>query len=104
MADFEQKPNTGSAWKNNYKDADNKPDFKGKFTDLHGDIKEIAMWKRAKKSDGEVYVYFEIQEPYQKREVTDTQSGYDKAKQARDSLQDTTDYDSPIDLSSIPFN
>ena len=104
MSNFEQKPNTGNAWINDFKKADNHPDFKGKFTDDQGNLKDIALWKRKDKND-KTYVYFAISEQFIKPEekVVTEQSGYDKAKAQADSLRDTTDYDEPISLENIPF-
>lgn len=99
MADYDN-TNKGVAFKNDYKDADNKPDYKGKGN-FNGQDFEFGVWERT--SPKGKFLSFSFSEPYVKPNVTDTQSGYEKAKQARESLQDTTDYDSPVDLSSIPF-
>jgi len=87
----------------NTKEKDTQPDYKGSC-EIDGKEYWLSGWKKLSK-DNKPFMSLAINEkdiPV-KEVVTDTQSGYDKAKQARDSLQDTTDYDSPIDLSSIPF-
>jgi hypothetical protein len=102
VAEFEHKENSGTVFHNIHKVKDTQPDWKGK-ANIGGEVKDIAMWERT--SPKGQYFSIAISEPYVKpdQEQSSSQSGYDKAKQARDSLQDTTDYDSPLDTSSIPF-
>ena len=41
---YEAKPGSFSLFKNQYKDADNKPDYKGDGKDLDGNVIEVAAW------------------------------------------------------------
>jgi len=100
MADYDN-TNKGVAFRNDYRKEDKHPNFKGKGN-FNGQDFDIAIWERT--SPKGQFFSISFSEPYEKEMREQEQSGYDKAKQARDSLQDTTDYDSPIDLSSIPFN
>lgn len=89
MGDFEQKPNSGVAFRNDYKDIENKPDFKGKGN-FNGQVFEFAMWERT--SPKGQYFSIAFQEPYIKREekvVTD--------------ISKTPQEGSPINLDDIPF-
>jgi hypothetical protein len=92
--------NKGVAFRNDYRKEDKHPNFKGKGN-FNGQDFDIAIWERT--SPKGQFFSISFSEPYEKEMREQEQSGYDKAKQARESLQNTTDYDSPIDLSSIPF-
>jgi len=94
--------NSGVLFQNDKK-SEKAPDWTGTYNHNGEDIK-LAGWKRTSSKTGKEFISIRLDtyEPSQDKEVPSL-SGYDKAKQARDSLQDTTDYDSPIDLSSIPF-
>jgi hypothetical protein len=41
---FEQKPGTGSIFKNTFKDKDSQPDYKGKIVLHDGTEQQIALW------------------------------------------------------------
>lgn len=99
MADYTNE-NNGVAFKNDYKTEDRHPNFKGKGN-FNGQDFEIAIWERTGPKGQ--FFSFSFSEPYEKKMREQEQSGYDKAKAQADSLRDTTDYDTPVDLSSIPF-
>lgn len=44
MAEFKQKPGCGSIFKNDYKTAENQPDYKGKILLQDGTEQQIALW------------------------------------------------------------
>jgi hypothetical protein len=44
MSDFKQKPGFGSIFKNDYKNSDNQPDYKGKILLKDGTEQQIALW------------------------------------------------------------
>ena len=65
---MENKPNTGAAFRNNYKtEGDSKPDYKG-TVDVDGQAKEIALWLRTSKESGVEYLSVKISDPYQKEQ------------------------------------
>ena len=97
MADYDN-TNKGVAFRNDYRKEDKHPNWKGKGN-FNGQDFDIAIWERT--SPKGPFFSMSFSKPYVKDEQP--QSGYDKAKQARDSLQDTTDYSSPISLENIPF-
>ena len=55
----------GTLFKNQYKDADNKPDMTGKGKDLQGNDVELSIWFRVAKG-GSKYMYVKQSEPYVK--------------------------------------
>jgi hypothetical protein len=100
MADYDN-TNKGVAFRNDYRKEDKHPNFKGKGN-FNGQDFDIAIWERT--SPKGQFFSISFSEPYEKEMREQEQSGYDKAKQARDSLQDTTDYSEKISLDDIPFN
>lgn len=44
MSEFKQKPGFGSIFKNDYKTAENQPDYKGKILLKDGTEQQIALW------------------------------------------------------------
>jgi len=44
MSEFKQKPGFGSIFKNDYKTAENQPDYKGKILLQDGTEQQIALW------------------------------------------------------------
>jgi len=44
--------NTGVLFKNNYKEKDSHPDYKGSFEDANGQEKDLAAWIRTSKNGG----------------------------------------------------
>ena len=62
---YEHKPNTGSAFTNDYKeDGDNKPDYKGQVN-VEGVLFDIAIWE-SETNDGKPYKYIKVSEPFKK--------------------------------------
>ena len=44
MSDFKHKPGAGSMLKNDYKEKDNQPDYKGKVILHDGTEQQVALW------------------------------------------------------------
>lgn len=63
MSDYQQKDNSGTLFTNDYKKAENHPDFKGKCK-VNGKDMEFAAWKR-EGTRGE-YLSISFSEPYKK--------------------------------------
>jgi uncharacterized protein (DUF736 family) len=59
---MEQKPNTGAIFKNNKKEKETHPDYRGKIN-VDGVEKEIALWVNTSKN-GLQYFSASISEPY----------------------------------------
>ena len=65
MAEYEQKDQTFSLWKNEYKkEGDKKPDYTGSGM-INGEKKDISMWINEDKN-GKRYLSGKINEPYNK--------------------------------------
>lgn len=62
MSDYKHKDNSGSAFKNNYKQSEKHPDYKG-TTVIGGKTYEVALWERST-SKGEPYYSLKYSEPY----------------------------------------
>ena len=58
-------PGFGALFKNDYKENENHPDFKGTFALEDGKKLDIAAWKRESKS-GKPFLSLKISEPYVK--------------------------------------
>ena len=60
---YEHKPNTGTIFKNTFKENSNQPDYKGEIN-VDGTLKEVALWIK----DGKNGKFFsvQVQAPYQK--------------------------------------
>ncbi len=65
MGNFEQRDNTGNLFKNDYKKADNHPDYKGKVL-VNGKDMDIAAW--IKEGRNGKFMSLSFSEPYQKEE------------------------------------
>ena len=61
---YETKPNTGTLWKNDRKEKDTHPDYRGSIN-VDGHEYEISAWIKSKK-DGGKFMSLAIKEPYQK--------------------------------------
>ena len=65
MAEYKQKDQTFSLWKNEYKkEGDKKPDYTGSGM-INGEKKDISMWINEDKN-GKRYLSGKINEPYNK--------------------------------------
>ena len=62
MSDFEHKPGTATIFKNDFKKAENQPDYRGQGCDLNGNPFEISLWIK----DGAKGKFFsaQLQPPY----------------------------------------
>ena len=49
MSNFTHKPNTGSLFKNERKEKENQPDYKGEI-DINGTVLDLAAWVKESKS------------------------------------------------------
>jgi uncharacterized protein (DUF736 family) len=72
MSNYETKPNTGSIFKNDKKESDKHPDYRGKIN-VDGKEKEIALWVK-ESAKGLKYFSVSISEPYVKPQGTPTMS------------------------------
>lgn len=68
MADFQQKPGTGTLFPNDYKKSDNHPDWKGTYMDEDGKEWAIAGWDKTMKS-GKTFISLKTSEPYKKNDA-----------------------------------
>ena len=71
MSDFKHKPGSGSIFKNNYKDKDTHPDYKGKIVLQDGTEQDIALWIKDTATGGKFFSAA-ISNPYVKEEDTPT--------------------------------
>lgn len=65
MADYQQKPNTGTLFPNDYKKTDKQPDWRGKWVDENGKEWQMAAWVKTGKS-GIEFLSLSASEPYDK--------------------------------------
>ena len=63
---FIPKPNSGTLFKNDYKKAENHPDYKGTFYDQHGAKWDLAAW--IKEGQKGKFMSLKVSEPYVKDE------------------------------------
>ena len=78
---MEQKDNSGAIFKNDYKEKETQPDYKGKAM-IDGKEKEVAMWLNESKT-GIKYFSVKFSEPYQ----AEVEAGYGhKPKDEKDDL------------------
>ena len=63
---FIPKPNSGTLFKNDYKKAENHPDYKGTFYDQHGAKWDLAAW--IKEGQNGKFMSLKVSEPYKKDE------------------------------------
>ena len=60
---YEHKPDTGTAFPNDYKEpGDKKPDFKGQIN-VGGNMQDIAIWNSSTQ-DGKDYLFIKVSDPY----------------------------------------
>jgi len=64
----EIKNNSGSIFKNDYKQKDTHPDYKGKIV-VDGAAKDIALWFNPEKDGKKAYFSVRIEDPYVKPET-----------------------------------
>jgi len=69
MSDFKNDPGHGQLFKNKYKEKDNQPDYKGKFTDLDGNAMDISAWLKDGRNGK--YLSLSIQKEWIKPESKD---------------------------------
>ncbi len=60
---YEAKPNTGTLWKNDRKEKDTHPDYRGTIN-VDGKDYEISAWIKSKR-DGGKFMSLAVKEPYQ---------------------------------------
>ena len=70
---MQKKENGGIIFKNNYKEKETQPDYKGKI-DVKGEEFDIALWIKEGKNGK--FFSAQISEPYQK----EVEAGYEDAK------------------------
>ncbi len=67
MAEYEHKAGNGSIFKNQYKENDNQPDYKGSIKLQDGSDKELAAWVKQDKN-GNSFLSLSISDPYVKKD------------------------------------
>lgn len=97
MADYDN-TNRGALFKNDRKEKETQPDYKGKIN-VEGQDFWLSAWLQTGKS-GVKFMALSVQPKEQ-------ESGYQKAKQAREQLQTDIVHEvldeQPINLNDIPF-
>ena len=63
----QDKPNTGALFKNDYKEREGQPDYKGPFTGPNGEPQEVAAWLNESKG-GKKYMKVEVRDKREKSE------------------------------------
>jgi len=88
MSDYQQKPNTGAIFKNEKKQKDTHPDYRGTI-DVDGVPKEISLWVKKSKSD-KSYFSVQISEPWKPEQKatqkTETPTSNNSSKVVDDDL------------------
>lgn len=65
MSNYEQKAGQGAIFKNEKKEKETHPDYRGNFKGLDGKDYEISLWLKTAQS-GKKYFSVSVQEPYKK--------------------------------------
>lgn len=65
MSDYEQKPGYGSLFKNEFKQAEKQPDYKGDLTDPNGKKWQLGAWLK-KDKNGKTFMSLRMSEPFQR--------------------------------------
>ena len=99
MSDYTPKPGTFSLWKNDYKEKETQPDYKGDGAGIDGEPLEIAGWIKEARN-GKKFISLKIQEPRDKS--GDPTSGLAPKKVPTHST-DFLDDEIPNFDSKIPF-
>ncbi|MEG2064700.1 MAG: hypothetical protein RRY23_06105 [Alistipes sp.] len=73
MSDYEQKPGQGAIFKNEKREKESHPHYRGNFITPSGEKLEIALWLKEAKS-GKKYFSVAVSEPYQKPDAQQQQS------------------------------
>jgi uncharacterized protein (DUF736 family) len=94
--------NTGALFFEQDPETERHPNYKGTIN-VDGKEYWLSAWDKVSKN-GKNFISLSIKAKEPKAEVTDTRSGYEKAKAVAQGLKDTTDYDKQVSLSDIPFN
>jgi uncharacterized protein (DUF736 family) len=76
MADYEHKPGNGSIFKNQYKEKNGQPDYRGSIKLQDGADKELAAWVKQDKN-GNSFLSLSISDPYVKQDAQQASSGDD---------------------------
>lgn len=67
MSDFVPKPGSFTLFKNDYREKETQPEYKGTGADLDGKPMDIAAWVKESKT-GKKFFSIKISEPFQKSE------------------------------------
>ena len=74
---YKHKEGRGSLFKNNYKEKDNQPDYKGTMTDLKGNEYEISAWNGTTQA-GDFKMSIQMSEPYVKEDKKESETSEEK--------------------------
>ena len=94
---METKINTGAIFKNDYKKADNHPDYKGKVN-VNGKEMEVALWLKTSGS-GVKFMSASFTEPFVKSEPQNKTN----EPQITGTLKQTIIHESNFDNDDLPF-
>lgn len=67
MSDYQTNPGNGAIFKNERKEKETQPDYRGDFVTPSGEALEISLWVKTSKS-GKKYFSVSVKEPYKKSE------------------------------------
>ncbi len=72
---YEHKPNTGSLFRNDRREKETHPEYKGEIN-IDGKLYELAAWVRTTKNDGKKFFSLSVSEkkPFDRRRVQDRET------------------------------
>lgn len=94
MADYQQKPNTGAIFKNEKKQKDTHPDYRGTI-DVDGVPKEISLWVKKSKA-GKSYFSVAVAEPFVPNSAQNRTPANDKPINSQSTNNQIVDDDLPF--------
>lgn len=95
---YERKPGELTLFKNEYKDNDRKPDYKGRGLDLNGNEVSIAAWVRQDRN-GKNYMSLKLELPRDSQGAQSYANAPEPLKQAAQQLAQDLGEDGP----DLPF-
>ena len=88
MSDYVPKPGTFTLFKNEYKEKENQPDYKGDGAGVDGTPLEIAGWIKESRN-GKKFISLKVQEPREKGDSIPQASPKQMPKHDLDDLDDS---------------
>lgn len=65
----EKKPGTGAIFKNERKESENHPDYRGVIISPNGEEMQVALWLKTAQTTGKKYFSVAVSTPYRERDV-----------------------------------